>query len=83
VIAYPTTAPLVLNHRLAEPIRGFCKQGVRGSSPLGSTAGQRPFLARREEPLSRLYPSEVLQYPIRQPDNCSTACSGFVEVQIT
>jgi hypothetical protein len=43
VIAYPTTAPLVLNHRLAEPIRGFCKQGVRGSSPLGSTAGQRPF----------------------------------------
>ena len=29
VIAYPTTAPLVLNHPLADPIRGFCKQGVR------------------------------------------------------
>ena len=39
VIAYPTTAPLVLNYPLAELIRGFCKQGVRGSSPLGSTAG--------------------------------------------
>ena len=41
VIAYPTTAPIVLNHPLAEPIRGFCKQGVRGSSPLGSTAARR------------------------------------------
>ena len=37
VIVYPTAAPLVLNHPLAEQLRGFCKQGVRGSSPLGST----------------------------------------------
>jgi hypothetical protein len=30
-IAYPTTPHRVLNHPLAEPLRGFCKQGVRGS----------------------------------------------------
>jgi len=31
VIVYPTAAPLVLNHPVAELIRGFCKQGFRES----------------------------------------------------
>ena len=39
----------------------LCKQGVRGSSPLGSTAGQRPFPIIRKGLFRRLYPSEVLQ----------------------
>jgi hypothetical protein len=30
VIGYPTTPYRVLNRPLAEPLRGFCKQGVRG-----------------------------------------------------
>ena len=40
----------------------LCKQGVRGSSPLGSTAGQRTLSARRGGPLSRPYPSKVLRW---------------------
>ena len=59
VITYRTTPHRVLNHPLAEPVRGFCKQGVRGSSPLGSTTGQRPSPDVRRGPLSRPYPSEV------------------------
>ena len=40
-IGYPTAPRPVLNQPLAEPVRGFCKQAVRGSSPLASTPGQR------------------------------------------
>lgn len=29
-------------HRLTDPTRGFCKQGVRGSSPPGSTTNEGP-----------------------------------------
>ena len=52
----PHNARPVLNHPLAEPLRGFCKQG--SSSPLGSTTGQRPFRAfgrilRASEPRRR------------------------------
>ena len=40
----------------------LCKQGVRGSSPLGSTAGQRPFRLVGEGQLSCPYPRKVLQW---------------------
>lgn len=48
VMSWPGASAVVLNHPLAEPVRGFCKQGVRGLNPLSCTAGQRPFpLARK------------------------------------
>ncbi len=44
MIAYPTTAPLVLNHPLADPIRGYCTQGSGFFESQASTAGQPPPL---------------------------------------
>jgi hypothetical protein len=39
----PAGCHFVLSRPGWEPVWAICKQGVRGSSPLGSTAGHRPF----------------------------------------